>query len=67
MLVLSRNVNEGIIISDNIHVRIISVRGRTVRLGITAPKDLPVNREEIIDLDTTKLPGELIEQIRNGN
>ena len=47
MLVLSRKTDEQIIINDNIVVTVVEVRGDKVRLGIDAPKDVPVHREEI--------------------
>jgi len=47
MLVLSRKKNESIIIDDNIQVTVVEVRGDKVRLGVTAPKSIPVHREEI--------------------
>ena len=47
MLVLSRCKNESIIIGDDIEVTIVDVRGDKVKLGITAPKEIPVHREEI--------------------
>lgn len=47
MLVLSRQPNESIIIGDNIQIKIIGVRGGQVRIGIEAPKDIQVHREEI--------------------
>jgi|TARA_R110002110_G_scaffold229386_1_gene444852 carbon storage regulator len=47
MLVLSRKKNESVIINDNIQVTIVEVRGDKVRLGIDAPKDISVHREEI--------------------
>lgn len=47
MLVLSRTKDQSIIIGDNIKITIVDVRGDKVRLGITAPKDVPVHREEI--------------------
>ena len=47
MLVLSRDVEESIIINGNITVKIVDMRGYRVRLGITAPKDVIVDREEI--------------------
>lgn len=49
MLVLSRQRDESIMIGDDIEVIIIDVRGDKVRLGITAPKNLPVHRREIYD------------------
>ena len=47
MLVLSRTRDESIIIDGHIKVMIVDVRGDKVRLGITAPRDIPVHRKEI--------------------
>lgn len=47
MLVLTRNVEESIVISDSITIKVLSVRGGRVRLGIVAPHDVTVDREEI--------------------
>lgn len=47
MLVLTRRVSEALIINDNITVTILGVKAGQVRLGITAPKEISVNREEI--------------------
>ena len=47
MLVLSRKSNESIVINNNIKVTVVEIRGDKVRLGIEAPKDIPVHREEI--------------------
>jgi carbon storage regulator len=49
MLVLSRQRDESIMIGDNVEVTIVDVRGDKVRLGITAPKEIPVHRREIFD------------------
>lgn len=49
MLVLSRKVDESIMIGDDVEVVICDVRGDKVRLGITAPKTIPVHRREIYD------------------
>ena len=49
MLVLSRQKDESIIIGDNFEIIIVDVRGDKVRLGITAPKEIPVHRREIFD------------------
>ncbi len=49
MLVLSRQRNESIMIGHNVEVMITDVRGDKVRLGITAPKDIPVHRKEIYE------------------
>ncbi|MEP7731133.1 carbon storage regulator CsrA [Marinomonas primoryensis] len=47
MLILTRRINETINIDNNIQVKIISVKGGQVRIGVTAPKDVIVHREEI--------------------
>jgi carbon storage regulator len=47
MLVLTRRQNEKIIIGDNIEVVILGIDCGQVKLGIEAPKDMPVHREEI--------------------
>jgi carbon storage regulator len=49
MLVLTRKVDESIIIGDDIIIQILDVRGGQVRIGITAPIDVSVHREEIYD------------------
>ena len=49
MLVLSRKKHESIIIRDDIVIVVVDVRGDTVRLGIDAPKDVPVHRREVYD------------------
>ena len=47
MLVLSRKRGEGIVIGDGITVTILEVRGDRVKLGFTAPPEVPVHREEV--------------------
>lgn len=47
MLVLTRNLNETIVIDGNIRVTVVSVQGDKVRLGIVAPPEVRVDREEI--------------------
>ncbi len=47
MLVLDRKPDESIIIGGNIEVCIVHIKGEKVRLGITAPKNVPVHRKEI--------------------
>lgn len=49
MLVLSRKRDERIVIGDNIVITVVEVRGDKVRLGIEAPSEVPVHRQEIID------------------
>ncbi len=49
MLVLSRQRDESIVIGDNVVVTIVDVRGDKVRLGIEAPIEIPVHRQEVYD------------------
>lgn len=49
MLVLSRKKNESIVINNDITVTVVEIRGDKVRLGIVAPKDVPVHRQEVFD------------------
>lgn len=49
MLVLSRQRDESIMIGDDVEIIIVDVRGDKVRLGITAPRNIPVHRREIYD------------------
>ena len=49
MLVLSRQKDESIMVGDNVEITIVDVRGDKVRLGITAPKEIPVHRREVYD------------------
>ena len=46
MLVLTRGIGESVLVGDDIQVKIIDARGKKVRIGITAPKSLPVTRAE---------------------
>lgn len=47
MLVLSRKVNQSIMIGDQIEVTVLSVSGEKVRLGVKAPREVPVYRDEV--------------------
>jgi len=49
MLVLTRRINESIVINDDVSVLVVEIRGDRVRLGIEAPKDVVVHRKEIYD------------------
>ncbi|MGY0611380.1 MULTISPECIES: carbon storage regulator CsrA [unclassified Luteimonas] len=47
MLILTRRVGETLMIGDSVTVTVLGVKGNQVRVGITAPKDVSVHREEI--------------------
>jgi carbon storage regulator len=49
MLVLSRKKNESIVINNDVVVTVVEIRGDKVRLGIVAPKEVPVHRQEVYD------------------
>lgn len=49
MLILTRRVNETLMIGDDVTVTVLQVNGSQVRLGINAPRHIPVHREEIYE------------------
>ncbi len=57
MLVLTRKVNEEILIGDNIRIKIVDIGAGRIRLGISAPREVTVLRDEVIrDFDLTEAP-----------
>jgi carbon storage regulator len=63
MLVLSRKKNESIVINNDITITIVEIRGDKVRLGIVAPKDVSVHRQEVweaIHGVSTPAPGAVV-------
>ena len=49
MLVLSRRKHEQIVINDDVTIMVVEIRGDKVRLGVEAPKEVPVHRREVYD------------------
>lgn len=47
MLILSRKAGEKLMIGDNVELTILGIKGNQVRVGVSAPKDVPVHREEV--------------------
>ena len=56
MLVLTRKVDQGIVIAGNIYVRVLGVERDRVKIGIAAPTEIPVLRQELLDRDNAE-PG----------
>ena len=55
MLVLSRKPREAILVGDNVWITVLEVRGSVVRLGIEAPREVPVLRGELLDPARSKV------------
>lgn len=49
MLILTRRVGESLIIGDDVTITVLGVKGNQVRIGVKAPRDVAVHREEIVD------------------
>lgn len=47
MLALSRKKNEALVINNNIEITVLEIKGEQVKLGISAPKDVPIYRKEV--------------------
>ena len=54
-LILSRKLNESIVIGDDIEVVVVDIRGDKCRLGVRAPKEIPVDRREVHDAKKREL------------
>ena len=70
MLVLSRKKNESIVINEDVVVTIVEIRGDKVRLGIEAPRHIPVHRQEVLDAilrekNQTAAPADVSSQVED--
>lgn len=63
MLVLSRKKNESIVIDDRIKITVVEIRGDKVRLGVDAPKEVPVHRQEVYDAIHREIAGNRPQEI----
>lgn len=63
MLVLTRKVHQSIMIGDDVEIVVTAIKGEQVRLGITAPREIPVHRKEIYEL----IHGQEIALPKNGS
>ena len=59
MLVLTRKLGESIQIGENISIAVVGVRGNRVQLGIQAPRDVPIFRDEVVSRDAVEGSGAL--------
>lgn len=67
MLILTRRVGETLIINDNIKLTVLGVRGHQVRIGVDAPKDVSVHRQEIYEKIQKESPDQEINTNIHGN
>ena len=58
MLVLSRKINESIVINNDIKIIVVEIRGDKVRLGVEAPREVPVHRMEVYEAIKRRLDDE---------
>lgn len=58
MLVLSRKVGESVVVGGNVLVEVVEIRGDKIRLGFTAPREVPIHRQEVFDAIKRKESGD---------
>lgn len=67
MLILTRRVGETLMVGDDVTVTVLGVKGNQVRIGVNAPKDVAVHREEIYDRIRKENEGGEAPKSDNGN
>lgn len=69
MLALSRRKNEALVINNNIEITVLEIKGEQVKLGISAPKDIPVYRKEVYlqiqEANKAAVSAEGLEELKN--
>ena len=65
MLVLSRKKDESVVINNNIRIVVVEIRGDKVRLGVEAPKEVPVHRSEVYEAINSDDPDKTIPSVNN--
>lgn len=67
MLILTRRVGESVVIGNDVTVTVLGVKGNQVRLGVNAPREVAVHREEIYDRIQGEQPAGPEERVTNGS
>ena len=65
MLVLSRKKDESVVVNNNIRIVVVEIRGDKVRLGVEAPKEVPVHRSEVYEAINSDDPDKTIPSVNN--
>ncbi len=65
MLVLSRKKDESVVINNNIRIVVVEIRGDKVRLGVEAPKEVPVHRSEVYEAINSDVSDKTISSVNH--